>query len=324
MKTIIDHVSYDYKTKIRPETPLGRLGGLVRPKYRTINALTGINIEIAAGELVAVVGENGAGKSTLIKLLSGIMPPSSGTITIGDYVPSKSGNKYLRHIGVVWGNRTQLWWDLRPEETYQLFGKIYEVNPQLLGERIREVVEFFEMKDFWDQPVRKLSLGQRMRAELGLSLIHAPKLLFLDEPTIGLDVSIKKIIRQYIRDWAQRNDSTIILTSHDLKDVSNICDRLILMQKGEIKYNGPISTVASMCRNYPRLEVVLTRLVPVDLLSNLEVIEMTRRDAAHLNLVLKGETHVDTAITRLKQLDPEAEINIGSIDIEELFAMRLI
>lgn len=216
----------------------GAFRDLFNRNYRTIRAVNEVNISIPQGEMVGYIGENGAGKSTTIKMLTGILQPTSGELKVNGFDPHNQREEFVKTIGVVFGQRSQLWWDIAVQESFTLLQKVYRVDNQKLLDRMIEVLNIGELLD---QPVRKLSLGQRMRCELVASLIHQPSLLFLDEPTIGLDVLVKENIRQFLREMNKEFGTTILLTTHDLTDIEALCSRVIMLDKGNIIYDGSLT-----------------------------------------------------------------------------------
>lgn len=216
----------------------GSLKALVRPEFREIEAVSGISFSVNAGERIAFIGPNGAGKSTTIKMLTGILMPSGGSILCAGLDPSKERKKLAHSIGTVFGQKSQLWYHLPAMDTYELFAKIYEIPPMEYRERLTYLVEAFEISQFLATPVRKLSLGERMRCEIVASLLHRPSILFLDEPTIGLDVVAKLGIREVIRDLNEREGVTIFLTSHDAGDIESLAERTMVVNHGRLMFDG--------------------------------------------------------------------------------------
>jgi ABC-2 type transport system ATP-binding protein len=216
---------------------------LFRPQYSQIEAVRGLSFEMEAGELLGFIGPNGAGKSTTIKILTGILFPSGGEATVLGYVPWKERQKLAYHIGTVFGQRPQLWYHLPAVDTFTLFGSIYEMDPAETKKRIAFLAEAFEISDLLETPVRKLSLGQRMRCELAASLLHKPKLLLLDEPSIGLDVVAKQHLRDSIREMAHQENVGVLLTSHDAGDLEALCKRVIIINHGQIVYQDKVSVL---------------------------------------------------------------------------------
>ena len=211
-------------------------------RYDEIVAVQGINLQIEVGEAVGIIGPNGAGKSTLIKMMVGILQPTAGTLYVNSKVPYKHRKQNAKNIGVVFGQRTQLWWDLPLEDTLKLHREMYEIPDAIYKRNIEKFDKTLGICSFWHQPVRQLSLGQRMKADLAVALLHDPKLLFLDEPTIGLDVMAKKQVRDFLKS-INGDNVTIILTSHDLKDIEEICPRVIMVNHGSIVIDTSLSEI---------------------------------------------------------------------------------
>jgi ABC-2 type transport system ATP-binding protein len=218
----------------------GALRDLLSREYTTVRAVDGIGFEVKKGEMVGYIGENGAGKSTTIKMLTGILQPTSGYIRVNGMDPHNQREEFVRTIGVVFGQRSQLWWDIAVQESFRLLKKVYRVTDASYNEHMGEVIDILEIQDLLDRPVRKLSLGQRMRCELAAALIHNPPLLFLDEPTIGLDVLVKLKIRDFLKELNARYGTTILLTTHDLADIEAICKRVVMLDEGKIIYDGAL------------------------------------------------------------------------------------
>lgn len=216
---------------------------ILHRQYRQIDAVNNISFSIKQGEIVGFIGPNGAGKSTTIKMLTGILVPSSGSIQVLGRDPFKSRKENAREIGVVFGQRSQLWWDLPVRDTYKLLKKIYHIQDDTYEENLNTFSDILGIGEFIDQPVRQLSLGQRMRADICAALLHNPKILFLDEPTIGLDIVVKKQIRQMICEINRLKKVTVILTTHDMKDIEATCQRIILIDKGRIVVDQPTKEI---------------------------------------------------------------------------------
>ena len=213
---------------------LGALKGLFYARKFEICAISALSFEIKTGERVAFIGPNGAGKSTTIKMLTGILHPTSGKIEVLGLVPWKDRHALGYQIGTVFGQRTQLWYHLPPSDTFELLSKIYEIDPKTYQNRLEELVALFEIGHLLGKPVRQLSLGERMRCEIVASLLHKPKILFLDEPTIGLDINAKLMIRGLLNKLSKEHGTTLFLTSHDTADIEQVCDRVIVLDKGMI------------------------------------------------------------------------------------------
>jgi ABC-2 type transport system ATP-binding protein len=216
----------------------GAFRDLFQREFTNVTAVKDISFQIPQGEICGYIGENGAGKSTTIKMLTGILVPTSGEIRVNGYVPYRDREKFVRGIGVVFGQRSQLWWDIGVIESFQLLRKVYRVSESDYKERLDELVERLQLQELLNRPVRKLSLGQRMRCELAASLLHNPQIVFLDEPTIGLDIVVKTEIREFLKSMNKRYGTTILLTTHDLQDIEALCSRVIMLDDGNIIYDG--------------------------------------------------------------------------------------
>ena len=222
---------------------LGAFRNLFTREFRTVNAVRDISFTIGRGELVGYLGPNGAGKSTTIKMLTGILVPTRGSVIVNGRVPWKERTAHAREIGVVFGQRTNLWWDLPVVESFDLLHHIYRVPEQQYCQNLLQFQDLLGLGEFMHTPVRSLSLGQRMRADLAAALLHDPKIVFLDEPTIGLDVVAKDRIRKFIQAINRERGVTIILTTHDLGDVEKLCDRVMMIDRGRLLYDGPLATL---------------------------------------------------------------------------------
>lgn len=222
---------------------MGTVKGLFSKEYIVKTAVDKISFDIKKGEIVGYIGANGAGKSTTIKIMTGILVPTSGKCTVDGIVPYENRQKNAKQIGVVFGQRTQLWWDLPLTETFSILKDIYDVSEKDFKERMQFLNEVLGLDEFVHSAVRTLSLGQRMRADLGAALIHNPKILFLDEPTIGLDVLVKEKLRKAIKEINKKFETTVILTTHDLSDIEELCNRIIIVDKGKKVYDGSINEI---------------------------------------------------------------------------------
>jgi len=243
MNTVVKVNNLRKKFNIKIQKPgfMGTINSLIKPELKTSEAVKGISFQIEKGERLAFIGPNGAGKSTTIKILTGILHPDSGEAHVLGLTPWKDRQKLAFKIGAVFGQKPQLWYHLPPGDTFELFGKIYEIDDKIYKERISKLIDLFEIKPFINTPVRQLSLGQRMRCEMVASLLHSPEVIFLDEPTIGLDVVSKKAFRDLIKTMSEDEQVTIILTSHDMGDIEKICKRAIIINEGQLVYEGQVS-----------------------------------------------------------------------------------
>ena len=232
-----------YKVHQKESGLSGSLKSLFKRKYYDVKAVDGVSFDIGEGELVGFIGPNGAGKTTTLKVLSGLLYPTSGHVSVLGYTPWERKPAFQKQFSLVMGQKNQLWWDLPAMESFLLNKEIYEVPQIQFQKTLDELVELLEVKDFLKVQVRKLSLGQRMKMELIAALIHSPKILFLDEPTIGLDVVMQKKMREFIREYNTRHQATILLTSHYMDDVKQLCNRVIIIDKGKLLFDGALDEI---------------------------------------------------------------------------------
>ena len=237
----VENLRKEFKKTIKEPGLKGSLKSFIKPKKEIVAAVKDISFDVNEGEILGFIGPNGAGKSTVIKMLTGILSPTSGKCTINGKDPQKDRKKYVKEIGVVFGQRTQLWWDLPLTETYTVLKEIYEVDDSRFKKRMSFLNEVLELDSFINSPVRTLSLGQRMRADIAASLLHSPKVLFLDEPTIGLDVVVKDNIRKAIAKINEEEHTTVVLTTHDLEDIELLSKRIVMIDKGSKVFDGKIT-----------------------------------------------------------------------------------
>ena len=228
----VKHISKEYRINKRSKGLFGHLVNLFYPKYEMKRAVDDISFDISEGEIVGFIGANGAGKSTTIKMLTGILYPTSGEIQVANMNPYKERKKYVRDIGVVFGQKSQLSWDLPIIDSYELLKKIYNIPDEVYESNLKLYVDLLDMSGFINQPVRQLSLGQRMRADIVAALLHSPRIIFFDEPTIGLDVLAKEKIRNFIKYLKDECNITMIFTTHDMSDIEKTCDRIIIIDDG--------------------------------------------------------------------------------------------
>lgn len=241
----VENLRKEFKKTIKDPGIKGSIKSFFKPKNEIIAAVNDISFNVEKGEILGFIGPNGAGKSTVIKMLTGILTPTSGTCSINGHIPQKDRKQYVKEIGVVFGQRTQLWWDLPLTETYTVLKEIYEVEDAQFKRRMDFLNEVLELDSFIKSPVRTLSLGQRMRADIAASLLHSPKVLFLDEPTIGLDVVVKDNIRKAITKINAEENTTVVLTTHDLEDIELLAHRIVMIDKGSKVFDGKITDLKS-------------------------------------------------------------------------------
>ena len=246
-----------YKIAKREKGMAAAAGNLFNRKYETKRAVDDISFSIKKGEIVGFIGPNGAGKSTTVKILSGILYPDAGEVKVSGFIPYKQRKQYVKNIGVVFGQKSQLNWDLPLIESFELMKFIYKIPPKKYEENLRLFSKLLDMEEFINQPVRQLSLGQRMRGDVVASLLHSPEIVFLDEPTIGLDVVAKERIREFVRYMNETERTTIIFTTHDMQDIEKVCDRLIIIDKGKKIYDGSIGEIKNRYANVKTIVLLL-------------------------------------------------------------------
>lgn len=246
-----------YKIAKRDKGLSASLQYLFNRKYEIKKAVDEVSFSIKRGEIVGFIGPNGAGKSTTIKILSGILYPDAGDVKIKGFIPYRQRKQYVKHIGVVFGQKSQLNWDLPLIESFELMKFIYRIPQKKYEENLKLFSELLDMEDFINQPVRQLSLGQRMRGDIVAALLHSPEIVFLDEPTIGLDVVAKEKIREFIRYINEEEQTTIIFTTHDMQDIEKVCNRLIIIDQGKKIYDGSIGQIKNRYANSKTIEILL-------------------------------------------------------------------
>ena len=252
-----DRLSKTFQVKVRDPGLGGAVRALVRPRYRQVQAVRDVTFGIEPGEIVAFLGPNGAGKTTTLKMLAGLLYPTSGRVQVAGFDPWTGGPAFKRRIALVLGNRQQLVWDLPPEETFQLNRAIYDLAEADYRERLEELVALLGLAEVRDKPVRQLSLGERMKCELAASLLHRPPLLFLDEPTLGLDVTAQDAIRRFLIEYRDRHGATVLLTSHYMQDVTALASRVLMINRGRLLYDGALDVLVARIARTKRIELVL-------------------------------------------------------------------
>ena len=252
---VVKNLEKTYKVYQKNEGVFASIKGLWRRDYKTVHAVSDVSFSIEQGEIVAFLGPNGAGKTTTLKLLSGLIFPSAGEATVLGHIPWKRENEYRRRFSLVMGQKNQLWWDLPAQESFRLHKEIYRIDPQQYERRIDELTSLLEVRHLIGQPVRELSLGERMRMELIAALMHKPDVLLLDEPTIGLDVVSQRRVQEFLKYYQIEQKTTVVLTSHYMKDVEALCKRAVIINQGQIKHDGPLSDILDRFSNYKIMDV---------------------------------------------------------------------
>lgn len=315
----------EFKKAIKEPGLKGSFKALFSPKYEIVKAVDGISFDVPKGEIIGFIGPNGAGKSTVIKMLTGILTPTSGECRIGGKVPTQNRKEYVKEIGVVFGQRTQLWWDLALRETYMVLKEIYEIPEDKYKERMAFLNEVLELDDFITSPVRTLSLGQRMRADIAASLLHDPKVLFLDEPTIGLDVVVKDSIRKAIQKINEESGTTVILTTHDLEDIELLCKRIVMIDKGKKVFDGELSELRRRYGQMRELHFELKAKEDIDKLRYKEDLKFSEDDltvdtsGSNVSVRFNSDTvSVEDMLSYTLKKVHVKDISVKDADIEEI------
>ena len=318
MKVIeVKNLNKNFKVKIKEKGLKGSLKSIIKPKYKTIQAVNNISFDIEEGEMIAFIGPNGAGKSTTIKMLTGILFKDEGEIKVLDLDPSKDRKKLAYKIGTVFGQKEQLWMHLTPYDNFKFFSAIYDIPEKEAEDRITELTNLFEMESFINTPVRNLSLGQRIRSEIVASLIHKPKILFLDEPTIGLDPVVKENIRKLIKKMNKEYNTTIFLTSHDVLDIEKLCKRVIIVNNGKIVLDDTMNNLKYHYLNKKIVEVKSKEKINFNNEDGITVLK-----EKETNLKLEIDTRKKNLSDVLKLIDPDniVDINISNTPLEEIIS----
>lgn len=313
----VQRLKKSFRIKTKRDGLSGSARALFRPEYRTIEAVRSIDFEVDRGEVLAFIGPNGAGKSTTIKLITGILHPDAGSIGVLGLSPHRDRRALAYRIGTVFGQKSQLWFHLPPTDSFLLLGTIYDIETRELRRRIEYLTEVFELEDFVDQPVRKLSLGQRIRCEIAASLLHKPEILFLDEPSIGLDVVVKQRIRDLIGRVNEEEGVTIFLTSHDTGDIEKICRRAMVINHGVIVWDGTVKEMKYSLLNQRVVDVKMDGPAEIEIPG----VEVVKRKAYSLKLrVDLGRASTEAVIAALMKQSSILDINITSTPMEEVIS----
>lgn len=311
----VKNLNKEFKIKEKEKGIKGSIKAIFKPKYKIINAVNDINFSVEKGEILAFIGPNGAGKSTTIKMLTGILYPTSGEIQVMDVDPSKKRKQLSYKIGTVFGQKEQLWMHLTPYDNFKFFGSIYDIPENEIEERIEDLKNTFELESFINTPVRNLSLGQRIRCEIVAALIHKPDILFLDEPTIGLDPVVKENIRKLIKKMNKEYNTTIFLTSHDIGDIEKLCKRVIIINHGKIIMDDTMNNLKYHYLNKKIIEVKMKEKVNLEDEDGITVL----KDNGY-NLKFELDSQKKTVADIIKMLDTEkiVDINISSVPLEDI------
>jgi ABC-2 type transport system ATP-binding protein len=293
--------------------------GRFRRVRRTVSAVDGVDLSVDAGEMLGYIGPNGAGKSTTLKMLTGVLTPSAGSVSVCGLTPVPQRTRLALRIGVVFGQRSQLWWDLPLRESFTLLRHIYRVPPADHAARLRRCRDLLDLDAFLDTPVRQLSLGQRMRGELTAALLHGPQVLFLDEPTIGLDVVSKQAVRGFLGELGATGDVTLVLTTHDLADIERLCRRLVVVDHGRVVHDGTIEALHTRYGSRRRLIVDLDSPLPAGFVMPGAAVESVEADGHRVTFTLDGVA-AGPVVAGLAGVLPLRDLSVVEPDIEDVVA----
>jgi ABC-2 type transport system ATP-binding protein len=317
----VQGLSKHYRVHRRPPGLGAAFRSLFHREYQTVRAVDGIDFSVGEAERVGFLGPNGAGKTTTLKMLAGLLHPTAGSVNVGGHVPRRREPEFLKKITLVMGQKQQLLWDLPPAETFALNRAIYEIPRARFERTVRDLSDLLELGELVDKPTRQLSLGERMKCELAAALLHEPRVLFLDEPTIGLDVGMQAIVRRFIREYNERTGATVLLTSHYMEDVLQLCPRVIVIDHGRLVYDGDLRALALRIR--PDKRIVVRRTAGGDgtpfatELARFGSVVAAEADEATLQVPAE---EVSSAVARLLAAFPIADLTVQDPPLEEVFA----
>lgn len=312
----VENLNKTFKVSQKDPGVLNAFKALFQKNYKYIHAVQNMSFNINEGEIVAYIGPNGAGKSTTIKMLCGILNPDSGNISINGLNPFKNRTKFVSNIGVVFGQKSQLWWDIPVEDSFELLKSIYKIPNEEYINTKNELVKLLNISDLLKTPVRQLSLGQRMRCEIAASLLHNPKILFLDEPTIGLDAVSKVAVRKFIKEINTKKNITIILTSHDMADIEALTNRIIVIGHGKKLYDGSLSNIKRKFSNHKKLEIIYTKLKRRPEIPNATII--TKKSNYTLLDVDMTKNSISDIVSKYSKVCEISDINVLTESIDEI------
>ena len=307
-----DGLTKDFRAFQRKEGIRGAIQNLFVREYKTVRAVDSVSFRIQPGEMVGYIGPNGAGKSTTVKMLTGILEPTAGRAVVNGFNPYRDRTRYTRTIGVVFGQRTQLWWDIAVVESFRLLQRIYEVSDSDYAARLELFDKVLEIKRYLNTPVRKLSLGERMRCDLAASLLHNPPLLFLDEPTIGLDVVAKTNVRQFLKQINREFGATMLLTTHDLSDIEELCGRLMIIDHGRVLFDGALAELKRQLWRELQVKIELKEPAQAATLESLNLNGIARERLDDLNYRLSFDRDRYTAGDVIRQV-------VAAVDVRDVF-----
>lgn len=315
----VEEISKVFKINQRSKGIPGMMANMLHPKYEYKKAVNQISFTIDEGEMVGFIGPNGAGKSTTVKMLSGILHPDSGKIEVGGYVPYKQRKEYVGNIGVVFGQKSQLQWDLPPIDSFELLRYIYKIPQEQFKKTLDRYVELLDMGSFLNQSVRQLSLGQRMRADIVAALLHSPKIVFFDEPTIGVDVIGKETIRNFIKELNETDGITMIFTTHDMQDIEKTCKRLIIIDEGSKVYDGSLVGIRNNFTTTRQLIVEFAQNVAIEPMKDVIVEQLNELDGRKKRFIFENKKiEINELMSHILNHYPVKDLQISEPEIESI------
>ncbi|WCK53181.1 ATP-binding cassette domain-containing protein [Aneurinibacillus sp. Ricciae_BoGa-3] len=317
MSIQVQHLNKQFKVHVRQEGWADAVRSLFRREYRTVDAVKDVSFSIESGEIVGFLGPNGAGKTTTMKMLAGLLHPTSGQITVGGFKPLEQKNEFKKMMSLVMGQKSQLIWDIPPMETFLVNKAIYEIEDRVFRQTLDELTELLELEPLLTKPTRSLSLGQRMKCELAAALLHRPTILFLDEPTIGLDVHTQEKVRKFIAKYNREHQTTILLTSHYMGDVTALCNRVLIINHGKLLYDGDLQVLTEKLTPYKLLEIRLPSLPAVSWDNYGEIVHI---EEGRVTLRVPRE-RIPEVSSKLLQNFHVSDLNIQDPPMEEVITL---
>ena len=313
----VEHLDKTFKVKEKDKGFIGSMKAIIKPRYKEVHAVNDLSFSVEEGEVIAFIGPNGAGKSTTIKMLTGILYPDSGSIEVLGINPTKARKKLAYEIGTVFGQKEQLWMHLTPEDNFKFFAAIYDIPEKEAEKRIEELSKLFDLEKFINTPVRNLSLGQRIRCEIVASLIHRPKVLFLDEPTIGLDPVVKDSIRKLIKKMNKEYKTTVFLTSHDISDIEKLCKRVVIINDGKIVMDD---SMANLKYHYMDKKIIEVKVKTKVDFSNAKGVNVLKEKDNSLKIEIDTKETDLAAVLELIKPENIVDMNISNTPLEEIIS----
>ena len=299
----VENLVKTFKTFKRKEGLAGAFKNLIKREYLSVRAVDDVSFHVDLGEILGYIGPNGAGKSTSIKILTGILTPTDGKVSVSGLVPYKQRQQHVKNIGVVFGQRTQLWWDIAVIEAFTLLRDIYEISEANFKERLKTFDKMLEIGALLHTPVRKLSLGQRMRCDIAASLLHNPPVVFLDEPTIGLDVAVKSNIREFIKEINLTLETTVVLTTHDLSEIENLCQRILIIDRGKLIFDGDLETIKNELGRKRKIHIDFYEQINLDVIrEKLKITQLEFTKQSDYSLIISFDKNEISAVDVIQKI----------------------